>query len=85
MVEIGRCVFHFICSFGDQIDISFLCVEKYLYFLNAYGQPSCIPRRYAVYVNYFTDFLSTMVMRFMSILICSACLNKVFLKFVKDC
>jgi hypothetical protein len=36
------------------------------------GQPVCIPRRCVVCVNYFTNLLSTLVRRFMSVLICSA-------------
>jgi hypothetical protein len=46
-------------------------------------QPVCITRRYVVYVNYFTN-LSTVVMRLLSVLICSACLEKIVSNLVKD-
>jgi hypothetical protein len=42
-------------GFEHQEDVYFLGVEKYFYFFYAMGQPICIPRRYVVYVNYFTN------------------------------
>jgi hypothetical protein len=60
------------------------CAEKYDYFFHALGQPVCSPRRHVVYVNYFTNLLSAVVRRFMSVLICSACLDKIVSKLVKD-
>jgi hypothetical protein len=71
-------------GFGHQEDVYFLGVEKYFYFFCALGQPICIPRRYVVYVNYFTNLLSLVVRRFMSMLICSACLDKIVSNLVKD-
>jgi hypothetical protein len=71
-------------GFGQQEDIYFLDVEKYFYFFYALGQPVCIPRRCVVYVNYFTNLLSTVVRRFMSVLISSACLDKIVSNLVKD-
>jgi hypothetical protein len=47
------------------------------------GQPVCLPRYYAVYVNHFTNLLSTVVRRFISVLICSACLDSIVSNLVK--
>jgi hypothetical protein len=47
-------------------------------------QAVCIPRRYVVYVNHFTNLLSTVVGRFISVLLCSACLDKIVSYLVKD-
>jgi hypothetical protein len=47
-------------------------------------QGVCIPRRYVVYVNHFTNLLSMAVRRFISVLICSACLDNIVSKLVKD-
>jgi hypothetical protein len=71
-------------GFGHQVDVCFLGVEKYFYVFYALGQPVCIPRRYVVYVNYFPDLLSTVVRRFVSVLICSAYMDKIVSKLVKD-
>jgi hypothetical protein len=71
-------------GFGHQEDVYFLDVEIYFYFFYALGEPVCIPRRCVVYVNYFTNLLSTAVRRFMSVLICSACLDKIVSNLVKD-
>jgi hypothetical protein len=70
-------------GFGDQEDVYILGVEKY-YFFYALGQPVCIPRRYVAYVNYFINLLSTVVRRIMSMLICSASLDKIVSNLVKD-
>jgi hypothetical protein len=48
------------------------------------GQPVCTPRHYVVYVIYFTHFVNTVVWRFMSVLVCSAYLDKMFSKLVMD-
>jgi hypothetical protein len=48
------------------------------------GQPVCMPCRYVVCVNHFTVLLRTVVSRFMSLLICSACLDKIVSNRVKD-
>jgi hypothetical protein len=66
------------------VDVYFLGVEEYFYIFYALGQLVCIPRRYVAYVNYFTHFLSTVVRRFMSVLICSVCLDKIVSEFVKN-
>jgi hypothetical protein len=71
-------------DFGHQEDVYFLGVEKYFDIFYALGQPVCNPRRYIVYVNCFTNLLSTVVRRFMSVLICSACLDKIVSNRVKD-
>jgi hypothetical protein len=71
-------------GFGHQEDVSFLGVEKYLYFLYALDQAVCIPRLYVVYVNHFTNLLSTVVRRFISVLIFSACLDNIVSNLVKD-
>jgi hypothetical protein len=71
-------------GFGHQEDIYFLGFEKYFCFFYALGQPVCIPRRYVVYVNYFTNLLNPVVRTFMSVLICSACLEKIVSNLVKD-
>jgi hypothetical protein len=71
-------------GFGHQEDVYFLGVEKYFYFFYALGQPVCIPRRCVVYVNYFTKLLSTVVRRFMSVLICSSCLDEIVSKLMKN-
>jgi hypothetical protein len=71
-------------GFGHQEDVYFLGVEKHLYFFYALGQPVCIPRCYVVHVNYFANLLSTAVRRFMSVLICSTCLDKIVSNLVKD-
>jgi hypothetical protein len=42
-------------GFGHQEDVYFLGVEKYFYFFYVLDQLVCIPRRYVVYVNYFTN------------------------------
>jgi hypothetical protein len=70
-------------GFGHQEDVCFLGVEKCFYVFYALDQPVCIPRQYVVYVNYFTNLLSTLVRGFMSVLICSACLNKIVSNLVK--
>jgi hypothetical protein len=77
-------LFRIMC-FGHQEVFYFLGVEKYFYFFYALGQPICIPRRYVVYVKYFTKLLSTAVRRFMNVLVSSACLNKIVSNLVKDC
>jgi hypothetical protein len=61
-------------GFGHQEDVYFLGAEKYFYFFYALDQPVSIPRRYVVYVNHFTN-LSTVVRRFIRVLIRSACLD----------
>jgi hypothetical protein len=71
-------------GFGHQEDVCFLGAEKYFDFFYALEQAVCIPCRYVVYVNYFTSLLSMVVWRFMSVLICSACLDKIASKVVKD-
>jgi hypothetical protein len=71
-------------NFGHQEDVYFLGIEKYFYLFYELGQPVCIPRRYVVYLNYFTNLLSTVVRRFMSVLRCSACLDRVFSNLLKD-
>jgi hypothetical protein len=71
-------------GFGHQYDVYFLDVEKYFYIFYALDQPVRILRSYVVYMNYFTNLLSTVVRRFMSVLICSACLNKIVSNLVKD-
>jgi hypothetical protein len=71
-------------GFKHQEDVCFLGVEKYFYFFYALDQAVCIPRRYVVYVNYFTDLLSMVVKRFISVLICSACLDSTVSNLVKD-
>jgi hypothetical protein len=71
-------------GFGHQEDVYFLGVEKYFYYYDALEQAVCIPRRYVVYVNHFTNLLSTVVRRFMSMLICSACWDKILSNLVKD-
>jgi hypothetical protein len=65
-------------GFGHQEDVYFLDAEKFY----ALDQLVCIPHRYVVYVNYFTN-LSTVVRRFKSELICSACLDKIVSNLVK--
>jgi hypothetical protein len=70
-------------GFGHQEDIYFLDVEKNFYFFYALAQPFCIPRCYVVYLNYFTNLLSRVVRSFMSVLICSTCLDKIVSNFVK--
>jgi hypothetical protein len=72
-------------GFGRQQDVHFLGVEKYFYFLYALGQPICFPRRYVVYVNYLTNLLSTVVRRFMSVLICSSCLDEICFETCEGC
>jgi hypothetical protein len=69
---------------GHEEDVYFLGVEKYFYFFYVLGQPVCIPRCYVVYLNYFTNLLSTVVRRFISVLICSACLDKIISNLLKD-
>jgi hypothetical protein len=71
-------------GFGHQENVYLLGVEKYYYFFYALGQHVCNPSRYVVYVNYFTDLLSMVVRRFMSVLIYSACLDKIVSNLVKD-
>jgi hypothetical protein len=71
-------------GFGHQANVYFLGAEKYFDFFHALGQPVCIPRRYIVCKNYFTSVLSTAVTRFMGVLICSACLDKIVSNRVKD-
>jgi hypothetical protein len=72
-------------GFRHQEDVYFLCVEKYFYIFYELGQSICIPRRFVVYVNYFSNLLTTVVRRFVGVLICSACLDKFISKLVKDC
>jgi hypothetical protein len=67
-------------GFGHQEDVCFRGVEKYFYLFYTLGQPICIPR---LYVNYFTN-LSTAVRTFLSVLICSACLDKIVSNLMKD-
>jgi hypothetical protein len=47
-------------------------------------QAVCIPRRYVAYVNHFTNLLSTVVRRFISVLICPASLDNIVSNLVKD-
>jgi hypothetical protein len=47
------------------------------------GEPVCIPPRYVVHVNYFTNLLSAVERRFMSVLIFSACMDKIVSNLVK--
>jgi hypothetical protein len=61
----------------------FLLVEQYSYLFYALAQPACIPRSCVLYENYFTNLLSTVVRRFMRVLNCSACLDKIVSKIVK--
>jgi hypothetical protein len=72
-------------GFRHQEDVYFLGVEKYFYFFYTLDQAVCIPSRYVVYVNYFSNLLSTVVRGFMCLLIFSACLDKIISKLVKDC
>jgi hypothetical protein len=69
---------------GPQENVCFLGVEKYSDFLCVFGQPVCIPRRHVVYVNYFTNLLSTVVRTVMSVVICSACLDKIISNCMND-
>jgi hypothetical protein len=71
-------------GFSHQEDVCFLDVGKYFCFFYALGQPVCIPRCYVLYVNYFTSLLSTVVRKFMSILIRSAYLDKIISNLAKD-
>jgi hypothetical protein len=71
-------------GFGLQGNVYFLGVEKYFYIFYELGQLVCIPRPYVAYANYFTNLLSTMVSRFMSVVIYSACLDKLAPNLVKD-
>jgi hypothetical protein len=69
---------------GHQGNVYFLGVEKYFCFFYALGQLVCIPRLYVVYANYLTNLLSTLVRRFTSVVIYSACLDKIVSNLVKD-
>jgi hypothetical protein len=69
---------------GHQEDFYFLCAEKYFDFVYALGQPFCIPPCYTECVNYYISLLSTVVRRFMSVLICSVCLDKIVSNRVKN-
>jgi hypothetical protein len=71
-------------GFGHQEDVYFLGVQKHFYFFYALDPAVCIPRRYVVYVNHFTNLLSTVVRRSISVLIFSACLDKIVSNLVKD-
>jgi hypothetical protein len=67
-------------GFGHQENACFLGVQECFYVIYELGQPVCISRRYVVYVN----SLRTLVRRFMSVLIRSACLDKIISNLVKD-
>jgi hypothetical protein len=64
-------------GFRQEEGVRFLGVEKCFYFFHTLDQPICIPRCYVVYMNYFTNFLSMVVIRLVSVLICSAFLEKI--------
>jgi hypothetical protein len=64
-------------GFGHQEDVYFLGAEKYFCIFYALDQPVFIPRHYVAHANCFTNFLSTVGGDFMSVLICSACLDKI--------
>jgi hypothetical protein len=49
-----------------------------------FGQHVFIISCYVVYVNYFISLLSTVLRRFMSVLICLACLDKIVSNRVND-
>jgi hypothetical protein len=53
---------------SDTRRMSVFWVLKYLYFY-LLGQPLCTARRYVVYVKHFTNLLSTVVRRFISVLV----------------
>jgi hypothetical protein len=64
-------------DFGHQEDVYFLAVEKYFHIVYALSQSLLF---YAAilyaWIN-FTSLLSAVVRRFMSVLICSACFDKI--------
>jgi hypothetical protein len=68
-------------GFGHQEDVYFLGVEEYIF--HTFGQPVFIPRRCVLFVNYFPN-INTAVKRFMSVLICSHCLNKIISNLVME-